>query len=151
MFESFYEDIVVGETSEFGKREVTKEEIVDFASKFDPQPFHMDEELAKQSVFGNLCASGWHTASMTMRILVDDMKDRRFAGMGSPGLDKLEWKKPVFPGDILRVQSTPLEKRESASKPHLGLVKTETVVVNQNNEVVMRMVSNMMVLKRNPS
>jgi acyl dehydratase len=148
MFKIFYDDIKVGDTEEFGSKTVSKEEIIDYASQYDPQPFHLDEDLAKHSVFGSLCASGWHTAAMTMRMMVDNMMGSGFAGMGSPGLDKLEWKKPVFPGDTLKVKTVILEKRESKSRPNIGLMKSQSEVLNQKDEVVMRMVSNIMVLKR---
>lgn len=148
MFKVFYEDLEVGSKEAFGGYTATKEEIVDFASKYDPQPFHLDEELAKQSVFGNLCASGWHTCSMTMSMLVDYMKDKGFAGMGSPGVDNIRWKTPVFPGDILSVKSEVIEKRESQSRPNLGLVKSKYRVFNQKDDLLMEMVTNVMVLKR---
>lgn len=148
MFKVFYEDLVVGEGESFGSYAVTKEEVVDFASKYDSQPFHIDEEMAKQSVFGGLCASGWHTCSMTMAMLVDYMKNRGFAGMGSPGVDGIRWKTPVFPGDVLSVKGEVVEKRESESRPNLGLAKSRYQVFNQKDQLVMEMVTNVMVLKR---
>lgn len=148
MFKVFYEDLVIGSEEAFGAYEVTKEEIIEFASKYDPQPFHLDEEMAKHSVFGNLCASGWHTCAMTMSLLVDYMKDKGFAGMGSPGVDNIRWKTPVFPGDVLSVKSEVIEKRESQSRPNLGLVKSKYHVFNQKDELLMEMVTNVMVLKR---
>ena len=148
MFKVFYEDLTVGSEEAFGSYEVTKEEIIEFAGKYDPQPFHLDEEIAKHSVFGSLCASGWHTCAMTMSLLVDYMKDKGFAGMGSPGVDNIRWKTPVFPGDILSVKSEVIEKRESQSRPNLGLVKSKYRVFNQKDELLMEMVTNVMVLKR---
>ena len=121
MFKVFYEDLTVGSEEAFGSYEVTKEEIIEFAGKYDPQPFHLDEEIAKHSVFGSLCASGWHTCAMTMSLLVDYMKDKGFAGMGSPGVDNIRWKTPVFPGDILSVKSEVIEKG-SVSKMYALMV-----------------------------
>ncbi len=148
MFKIFFEDVELGNPDRFGAYEVTRDEVVDFARKYDPQPFHVDEEMAKQSVFGGLCASGWHTCAMTMRILVDHMMDQGFAGMGSPGVDGIKWKKPVFPGDVLSVSGEVLEKRESESRPNLGLIKSRYQVFNQKDELVMEVVTNAMVLKR---
>ncbi len=148
MFKVFYEDLELGKQETFGSYRVTKEEVIEFASKYDPQPFHMDEEMAKQSVFGGLCASGWHTCAMTMRVLVDHMKEQGFAGMGSPGVDGIKWKQPVFPGDTLSVRGELIEKRESQSRSNLGLVKSKYSVFNQKEELVMQLITNVMVLKR---
>lgn len=148
MFKVFYEDLEIGKEETFGAYEVTKEEVIEFASKYDPQPFHMDEEMAKHSVFGGLCASGWHTCAMTMRILVDYMAAQGFAGMGSPGVDGIKWKQPVFPGDTLSVRGELIEKRESQSRSNLGLVKSIYRVFNQKEELIMQLVTNVMVLKR---
>ncbi|WP_417458152.1 MaoC family dehydratase [Kordiimonas sp.] len=148
MFKIFYEDLVVGQKEAFGAYEVTKEEVIDFASKYDPQPFHLDEDFAKQSVFGALCASGWHTSAMMMRMMVDHMMETGFAGLGSPGIDGIEWKKPVFPGDVLSLESEVTDKRESQSRPNLGLAKSTYHVKNQKGEVVMIMRGNVMVAKR---
>lgn len=148
MFKIFFEDIDVGQKDSFGHYEVTKEEIIEFASKYDPQPFHLDEEIAKQSVFGSLCASGWHTSAMLMRMIVDHMAKRGFAGMGSPGIDGIEWKKPVFPGDVLSAETEITAKRESQSRPNMGLMKSTYSVKNQKGEVVMIMKGNVMVARR---
>lgn len=150
MFKIFYEDIDIGQRDRFGSYDVSKDEIIEFASKYDPQPFHLDDEFAKQTPFGALCASGWHTCSMTMRMIVGHLKDRGLAGLGSPGVDKIEWKKPVFPKDTLRVENEIIGKRDSASRPDLGLVKSAYKVFNQNDELVMRMQTNVMVAKRKP-
>ncbi len=149
MFKIFYEDIEVGHADKFGSYQVSKEEIIEFASKYDPQPFHLHEEFAKQSVFGGLCASGWHTCSMMMRMMVDRMMETGLAGLGSPGLDKVAWKKPVFPDDILSVKSTITDKRESQSRPNIGLVKSSHEIINQNGVTVAEVDSNIMVAKRN--
>ena len=150
MFKVFYEDMAVGSEESFGSYTASKDEIIEFASKYDPQPFHIDEDMAKQSVFGNLCASGWHTCAMTMRILVDHLMERGVASMGSPGVDGIKWKRPLFPGDTLNVRGEILEKRDSQSRPNLGLVKSRYSVFNQDDELLMEMVTNVMMLKRAP-
>ncbi|WND01470.1 MaoC family dehydratase [Temperatibacter marinus] len=148
MFKIFYEDITIGDQSDFGSYEVTKEEVVDFATKYDPQPFHINEEIAKQSVFGGLCASGWHTGSMMMSMLVQHMMEEGFASMGSPGLDELKWLKPVMPGDILTVRQECIDKRESKSRKNIGLLKFKTEVFNSKGVTVMSVIANAMILKR---
>jgi len=151
MFSVFFEDFVVGDTDSFGSCTVTREDVIDFASKYDPQPFHLNDEAAKLSPMGALCASGWHTCGMTMRMMVDNLMAKGVAGLGSPGVDELRWKKPVFPGDILRVESEVLDKRPSESRGNMGLVKTRHMVKNQDDVVVMTMVSNVMILRRTPA
>jgi len=150
MYEVYFEDITVGDVAEFGAYNVTKEEVIDFATKYDPQPFHLDEEQAKVSVFGGLCASGWHSCAMTMRMLVDHMRERRVASMGSPGMDSIKWIRPVMVGDTLHVQASVDAKRESKSRPEIGFLKGTYKVTNQKGENVMVMHSNYMVAKRNP-
>lgn len=146
----FYEDIVVGSKASYGRYEVTREEVIEFASKYDPQPFHLDDEAASQTYFGRLSASGWHTGSMTMRMVVDNMKANQQAGLGSPGIDELRWLKPVYPGDTLRIESEILSKRRSQSRPDMGMFKGRTTVFNQDDVAVMSMVSNGMIRVRNP-
>lgn len=148
MFKVFYDDIEIGQTERYGAYEVTREEVIDFARKYDPQPFHLDDEAAKQSVFGALCASGWHTCAMMMRMLVDNLTEQKSASMGSPGVDAIRWKQPCFPGDILSVESTVTEKRDSASRPKIGFLKSDLVIKNQRDEVVMTVTTNYMMLKR---
>ena len=150
MFKVFFEDLEVGSSEEYGEKLVDRDEVIAFATDFDPQGFHLDDEAAKNSPFGRLCASGWHTAAMTMRMIVDNLKRTGYAGMGSPGLDQLRWRRPVFPGDVLRVRSTVLEKGSMPKRPALGVVKNQAEVLNQDDEVVMTMVSNVMVLRREP-
>lgn len=137
-----YEDIEVGRVERFGNKLVDRDEVMDFASKFDPQPFHLDDEAAAKTYFGRLSASGWHTASMAMRMMVDHMTERKQAGLGSPGIDELRWLKPVYPGDILRCETEVLEKRRSASRPDMGIFKSKLTVFNQDDEPVMTMRSN---------
>jgi acyl dehydratase len=134
--ERYFEDYQVGEVIEFGDRLVTREEIVEFAQRYDPQPFHVDEAAGAQSHFGGLIASGWLTASIMMRMLVDHFISR-VASMGSPGIDELRWLRPVRPGDRLRVRVTVLEVRKSQTKPDRGAILSLDEVVNQNDEVVM--------------
>lgn len=137
-YKYYWEDFPVGSVREFGGKLVTKEEIIDFAGQFDPQPFHLDEEAAKHSLFGGLCASGWHTCGMAMRMMCDAYL-LESASLGSPGLENIRWVKPVYPGDTLRMRSTVLEARPMDSKPHVGLLRTRWEVLNQNNEEVMFM------------
>ena len=147
----FYEDIAIGHKQAFGRYEVTREEVIDFASKYDPQPFHLDDEAAAQTHFGRISASGWHTCSMTMSMLVANLTKYKQAGLGSPGVDKLRWKKPVYPGDTLRCESEVIEKRRSASRPEMGIFKSHLIVFNQNDEPVMEMVSNGLIRTRDPA
>lgn len=133
----YFEDIVPGTKSAFGRYEVTREEVIDFASKYDPQPFHLSDEAAAQTYFGRLSASGWHTAAMMMRMLVDNMSDIQQAGLGSPGLDELRWLKPVYPGDVLRVETEVLDKRPSRSRPDMGSFRSKATIYNQDNVAVM--------------
>ena len=146
----YFEDIPVGVTAKFGNYPVTREEVMEFAARYDPQPFHLDDEAAAATHFGRLSASGWHTCAMTMSMLVENLKQNRQAGLGSPGIDNLRWLKPVYPGDTLRVESTVLEKRRSQSRPEMGIFKSQLTVFNQKDEPVMQMVSNGLVQVRNP-
>lgn len=132
----YFEDLEVGTTARFGRYEVTREEVIDFASKYDPQPFHLSDEAAAQTHFGKLSASGWHTCAMVMRMLVDNISERRQAGLGSPGLDELRWLKPVYPGDTLRVETELLSKRRSTSRPEMGSFQSAVRVFNQDDALV---------------
>lgn len=134
----YWEDMPVGSTRDLGTITPTAEEIVAFATQFDPQPFHLDEEAAKQSVFGGLCASGWHTCALAMRMMCDAYL-LESASLGSPGIDQLRWLKPVFPGDVLSLRMEVLEARPMASKPHVGLVKSRWEMRNQHGEPVLTM------------
>lgn len=132
----YFEDFEVGTCQEYGSYKVTAEEIIEFASKYDPQPFHLSEEGGKAMHFGGLCASGWHTCAMAMSMTVANMpKDS--ASLGSPGIDELRWTKPVFPGDVLRVKSTIVAKRESRSRPDMGTLFLENEVLNHKDEIVL--------------
>ena len=146
----YFEDVEVGATASFGRYAVTRDEVVEFASRYDPQPFHLSDEAAAATHFGRLSASGWHTCAMTMAMLVEHMKARQEAGLGSPGLDGLRWLRPVHPGDVLRCESEVLNKRASASRPAMGLYKSRTTVLNQDGVAVMTFVSNVMIATRPP-
>lgn len=147
---NFYEDIEVGARECYGRYVVTREEVIAFAEKYDPQPFHLDDAAAAATHFERLSASGWHTAAMMMAMNVARWKDTETASLGSPGLDELRWLKPVYPGDILRVETEMLSKRRSASRPEMGLTKSRWTVINQNDEPVLSVIGNGMVRVRNP-
>jgi acyl dehydratase len=145
-----FEDLKQGERRTFGPRVLTREEIVTFARDWDPQPFHLDEAAAARSPFGGLIASGWQTAALTMRLVVDGFLAHS-TSMGSPGLDELKWLKPVRPGDALSVEVTLEEVRPSRSKPDRGSVKVSYRCTNQKGEVVMTMVARILFLRRAPA
>ena len=146
----YYEDIAVGDARSFGHYEVTRDEVMEFAGKYDPQPFHLDDDAAAATHFGRLSASGWHTCSMTMAMMVENMNSERSAGLGSPGVDQLRWKKPVYPGDTLRCETEVIEKRRSASRPEMGIFKSHIRTYNQHDELVLEMVSNGLLATRDP-
>ncbi|MGO8917648.1 MAG: MaoC family dehydratase [Stellaceae bacterium] len=133
----YFEDFRVGEVLALGSRQVSEAEIIAFAREFDPQPFHTDPERARSSAFGGLVASGWHTAALFMRLIVDGFVSTIAESMGSPGIDKLEWLKPVRPGDTLTGRLTILEVIPSKSRPDRGTIKSLGEVLNQRGEVVM--------------
>jgi acyl dehydratase len=135
-----FEDYVPGASAVFGPIAVTEAEIVEFARQFDPQPIHTDAEGAAAGPFGGLIASGWHTACLVMRMLVQHYLARS-ASIASPGLDELRWTRPVRPGDELRVRVTVLEANRSRTKPDRGMVRTSIEAINQRGEVVMTMVA----------
>jgi acyl dehydratase len=139
----YLEDFHAGDVAETPARRVSREEIVAFAREFDPQPFHVDEEAAKRSPFGGLVASGWHTASLCMRMVVDHAlaSDGATGSLGSPGVDELRWLRPVRPGDSLTVRIEVLEVLPSRSKPDRGLVKLRYTMRNQDGEEVMTMIA----------
>jgi acyl dehydratase len=137
----YFEDIQPGSKSAFGRYEVTREEVIDFASKFDPQPFHLSDEAAAETYFGRLSASGWHTAAMMMSMLVKNFSDIQQAGLGSPGIDELRWLKPVYPGDVLRVETEIIDKTPSRSKPDMGSFRSKATIFNQDDIAVMTVVS----------
>jgi acyl dehydratase len=141
---------VPGFTAECGTFTLSETEIVDFARQYDPQPFHIDSAAAKDGPFGGLIASGWHTTSMMMRLLVDRWLSQE-SSLGAAGVDELRWPRPVRPGDTLHVRATVLESRRSASKPDRGVVKTLAEVTNQEGDLVMKVTATNFVLLRDPS
>jgi acyl dehydratase len=143
----YFEDLEVGETMRFGRYEVTREEILEYARQFDPQPFHVDEEAARASLFGGLIASGWHTGAMMMRMVADHMTPA-VATSGAMGFDELKWLRPVRPGDVLSVESVVLEK-VAPRRPDRGTVKMESRVRNQRDEVVLSLVT-LVICRRRP-
>ncbi|MBM3570411.1 MAG: MaoC family dehydratase [Alphaproteobacteria bacterium] len=145
----FFESFTPGEVRELGSLTVSREEIVDFAREFDPQPFHLDEAAARRSLFGGLSASGWHSLGLLMRLLVDGLlKDAD--SMGSPGVDEVRWLKPVRPGDRLSLRLTTVACVPSQSKPDRGVIHLVYELYNQSGEAVVRM-KGMNMLKRRPA
>jgi acyl dehydratase len=132
----YFEDYRVGEVVQFGSYTVTEEEVLEFASRYDPQPFHLDPQAARQSIYGGLIASGWMSAAIAMRLLVDHYISP-VSSMGSPGIDELRWLKPVRPGDRLRLKVTVVESRRSQSKPDRGMIQLLQEMTNQDDETVM--------------
>jgi acyl dehydratase len=147
--ERWFEDYREGETIVFGDRTVTAEEIVSFARAYDPQPFHLSEEGGRATPYGGLIASGWHTASLTMRMLVDHVISHH--GLGSPGLDELRWLAPVRPGDRLSCRVAVLETRRSRSKPDRGIVRQRVETFNQKGETVLTWTAAGLVRCRTPA
>ena len=133
----YFDDYVPGTTHDCGSVSVSQAEIISFATQFDPQPFHVDPEAAARGPFGGLIASGWHTAALVMRLLVDNYLSAE-SSLGSAGLDEMRWPYPVRPGDTLRVRATVVESRRSLSKPDRGIIKTLVEAVNQDGRTVMR-------------
>ena len=143
----YLEDFAVGQTYGSGRITVEKDRIKSFAAEFDPQPFHVDEEAARGTLFGGLAASGWHTAALTMRLLVgSELKPA--GGIVGAGFDDFRWPLPVRPGDELHVQSEILDVRPSKSRPKQGLIKVRTTTFNQNGEAVQVSVVNLVVQRR---
>jgi acyl dehydratase len=146
----YWEDMEVGSDRIFGHYDVTREEVLEFAHKYDPQPFHISDEAAAKTHFARIAASGWHTAAMTMRVIVNALTREPQAGLGSPGVDELRWLKPVYPGDRLTVHGKIVDKTPSRSKPELGTIRTETTVTNQDDVPVMRFTS-IVLMRRRPA
>ncbi|WP_435116884.1 MaoC family dehydratase [Halolamina sp. C58] len=142
---TYFEDLTVGETDEFGTYDVTEEEIVEFAGQYDPQPFHTDPEEAAETIYGGLIASGWHTCAMTMRLLVDGHFDDS-AAMGARGVEELRFPRPVRPGDSLSVRTEILEKTVDSADRGTARVRSETVT--ENDELVLSMTSEVMYARR---
>jgi acyl dehydratase len=145
--EGYLEDFAAGQTFGSGRLRVDKQRITSFASEFDPQPFHLDEAAARNSVFQGLAASGWHTAALTMRLLVES-EFKPAGGIIGGGFDEFRWPRPVRPGDELHLKIEVLEARPSKSRPEQGLVKVRTTTLNQNDEAVQVNVGNLIVPRR---
>jgi acyl dehydratase len=146
----YFEDLEIGAETYFGSYAVTREEVLEFARKYDPQPFHLSDEEAAKTHFGRLAASGWHTCAMTMAVIARFVVKDEQAGLGSPGVDELRWLKPVYPGDTLTVRGKIIEKTPSRSKPEIGSFRTETTVTNQDDVPVMRFTS-IVLIRRSPA
>jgi acyl dehydratase len=144
----YLDDIQPGMKRSFGRYEVTREEVLDFARRYDPQPFHLSDEGAAQTHFGRLAASGWHSCAMTMSMLVADMAEHPQASLGAAGVDELRWLKPVHPGDVLRCETEVLEVKPSRSRPEMGSVRTQFTTFNQHGEPVVRFVALALMARR---
>jgi acyl dehydratase len=146
----YWEDLKPGSVRELGSVTVSSEEIKDFAEQFDPQPFHIDEAAGKRSIFGNLCASGWHTCALAMKLTVENFLNES-SSMGSPGLESLRWLKPVYPGDTLSLKHRITESRPLRKRREIGLVRSVWEMSNQNGETVMQMEGYGMFRRRSPA
>ena len=144
----YYDDLEVGQETLFGHYDVTREEVLEFARKYDPQPFHLSDEEAAKTHFGRLAASGWHTCAMTMAVIARHVVETEQAGLGSPGVDELRWLKPVYPGDTLHVRGEIVEKTPSRSKPEMGSFRSEMTVTNQDDVPVPRFTSIVLIRRR---
>jgi|TARA_B110000438_G_scaffold98978_1_gene97944 acyl dehydratase len=144
----YFEDLNIGKKILIGPISVSEKEIIEFAKKFDPQPFHVDIEKAKDSLFGNLCASGWHTCSLYMRMLYDGLLIN-LASLGSPGMNEIRWIKPLFPDETINGELTIISKTPSKSKPSIGSMVIDSKVFNSKKELIMTMQSISIVKKRN--
>jgi acyl dehydratase len=145
----YWEDFSLGEVRDLGHITPTREEIIAFASQFDPQPFHLDDEGGKASMFGGLCASGWHTCSMAMRLMVTNFLHET-SSLGSPGLENIKWTKPVYPNDTLRLQTTVLETKPMGRRPDVGMTRNLWEMFNQHGEKVLHMEGWGMFRRRHP-
>jgi acyl dehydratase len=143
----YLEDFVAGQKFSSGSLRVEKERIISFAAEFDPQPFHLSDETARDTIFGGLVASGWYTAAATMRLLVDG-ELKLGGGLVGAGFDELRWPRPVRPGDVLRLESEVMEVRASRSRPDRGLIKVRTTTLNQEGQPVQILVANLVVPRR---
>jgi len=146
----YWEDLQPGSVRELGSVTPSAEDIKDFAEQFDPQPFHLDELAGRRSIFGNLCASGWHTCALAMRLTVESFLNES-SSMGSPGLESLRWLKPVYPGDTLSLRHTITEARALRTRADIGLVRSNWEMFNQNGEKVLHMEGYGMFRRRQPA
>jgi acyl dehydratase len=150
MGKRYLEDFTVGQTFGSGRLRVDKEQIKAFAAEFDPQPFHLDEDAARDTIFRGLAASGWHTAALTMRLLVESEIEPA-GGIVGAGFDEFRWPRPVRPGDELHIESEVLEVRPSKSRSNQGMIKVRTTTLNQNDEAVQVQIANLIVPRRSLS
>lgn len=146
----YWEDFAPGQVRDLGALTLTREDIIAFARQFDPQPFHLDDEAGQASVFGGLCASGWHTCALAMRLMVTNFLSET-SSLGSPGLESIQWLKPVYPGDTLRLKSTMLETRPMGKRPDVGMTRNLWEMFNQKGEKVLHMDGWGMFRRRTPA
>ncbi|WP_294171547.1 MaoC family dehydratase [uncultured Sphingomonas sp.] len=146
----YWEDLEVGRDEVFGSVEVSRDEVIEFAQRYDPQPFHLSDEAAAKTHFGRIAASGWHTCAMAMSVIARHVVKTEQAGLGSPGVDELRWLKPVYPGDTLTISGTIIEKTPSRSKPRIGSFRTRTRVTNHDGADVLTFTS-IVLMRRRPS
>lgn len=132
----YFEDFQAGDTLELGSRQISAQEIVTFAREYDPQPFHLDDVAARDTIFEGLAASGWHTAAIFMRLFVDGLLNHTIS-MGSPGIDEIRWPRPVRPDDTLHARFTAVECIPSRSRPNMGIIRGKGEMTNQHGETVM--------------
>jgi acyl dehydratase len=144
----YFEDLEIGTETEFGSYAVTREEVLEFARKYDPQPFHLSDEEAARTHFGRIAASGWHTCAMVMAVIARHVVEHEQAGLGSPGIDELRWRRPVYPGDTLHVRGKIADKTPSRSKPEIGSFRSDTTVTNQDGEPVLTFTSIVLIRRR---
>ena len=145
----YWEDFTPGQVIEYGPRRITREEIVAFGKEFDPQPFHLSEEAARGTMLGELCASGWHSCSILMRMSADGFV-LNSSSMGAPGVDEAQWLRPIRPGDELTLRATVLAKRASNSRPDMGFVNVQLELFNARRERVMSLKAPLMFGRRAP-
>ncbi len=146
----YLDDLEIGSETYFGSCQVSREEVIAFAERYDPQPFHLSDEAAAKTHFGRIAASGWHSCAMTMAMIAKHVVETGQAGLGSPGIDELRWRKPVYPGDTLHVRSKIVDVRPSRSKPDIGSFRSATVVTNQDEVPVLTFTSIVLMRRRPP-
>jgi acyl dehydratase len=146
----YWEDLQPGSVHQLGSITVSAQEIKDFAQQYDPQPFHVDEDAGRRSIFGSLCASGWHTCALAMKLTVANFLNES-SSMGSPGLENLRWLKPVYPGDTLRLQYEITESRPLRKRTDTGLIRSNWEMFNQHDDQVLHMEGYGMFRRRTPA
>ena len=147
MPETYWEDVPTGTIFTTAERTISKEEIIEFAGEYDPQPFHLDEEAAKDSILGGLCASGWHSCAIAMRLVYDAFHVKA-ATQGSPGISECRWRRPLFAGETVKVKVTCIDTRASKSRPEMGLTNWTWEMTNANNDTIMTTESWLMMGRR---